>query len=83
MCSLEKYLLSYSFNCVVWLLLLLSYMSYLYILEIKPLSLTSFASILSQSIDSFFVSFTVQKLLTLIMSFIYFWFYFHFLSRLT
>ena len=47
-------------------------MSCLYILEIKPLSVASFANIFSQSVGwlffLFMVSFTVQKLLSLIRS---------------
>ena len=53
-------------------LLLLSCMSCLYILEIKPLLVTSFANIFSRSIDCLFilfvVSFAVQKLVSLIRS---------------
>ena len=45
-------------------------MSYLYILEIKPLSVASFTNIFSQSIGCLFVlfmvSFAVQKLISLI-----------------
>ena len=45
-------------------------MSWLYILEINPLSVTSFANIFSHSVDClstlFMVSFAVQKLLSLI-----------------
>ena len=52
--------------------LLLSYMSCLYILEIEPLSVASFASIFSQFIGCLFVllmvSFTMQKLIHLIRS---------------
>ena len=49
--------------------LLLSCMSYLYSLEIKPLSVTSFLSIFSHPIGClFFVSFAVQKLVSLIRS---------------
>ena len=47
-------------------------MSCLYILEIKPLLVISFANIFSQSIDCLFilfmVSFSVQKLVSLIRS---------------
>ena len=50
--------------------LLLSCMSCLYILEINPLSVTSFPNIFSQSVGCFFVlfmvSFAVQKLMSLI-----------------
>ena len=49
-------------------------MSYLYILEIKPLSVASFANIFSQSIDCllilFMVSFAVQKLVSVIRSYL-------------
>ena len=53
--------------------LLSSCMSCLYILEIKPLSVTSFTNIFSQSVDCLFiffcmVSFAVQKLVSLIRS---------------
>ena len=45
-------------------------MSYLYILEIKPLAVASFANIFSQSVGGLFmflmVSFAVQKLISLI-----------------
>ena len=47
-------------------------MSYLYILEIKPLSVASFANIFSQSIGCllvlFIVSFAAQELVSLIRS---------------
>ena len=47
-------------------------MSYLYNLEIKPLSVTSFANIVSQSVGCLFVlfmvSFAVQELVSLIRS---------------
>ena len=47
-------------------------MNCLYILEIKPLSVASFANIFSQSVSSLFilfmVSFAVQKLISLTMS---------------
>ena len=66
--------------------LLLSCMSCLYVLEIKPLSVTSFAKIFSHSVGCLFVflmvSFAVQKLLSLIRShwfvylFIYLFIYF-------
>ena len=53
-------------------LLALSCMSYLYILEINPLSVVSFAVIFSHSESCLFtlliVSFAVQKLLSLIRS---------------
>ena len=49
---------------------ILSYMNYLHILEINPLSFTSFANIFSHSVGSLFmlfmVSFAMQKLLNLL-----------------
>ena len=62
--------------------LILSCMSCLYILEINPLSITSFANIFSHSVCCLFVlfmvSFTVQKLLSLIsFQFVCFCFYIH------
>ena len=62
--------------------LLLSCMNCLYVLEIKPLSVTSFAKIFSHSVGCLFVflmvSFAVQKLLSLIRShwFIYLFMFF-------
>jgi len=59
------------FHCVVGFLLL-SYISCLYILQIKPLSVASFESIFSQSVGCLcvflMVSFAVQKLVRLIRS---------------
>ena len=59
------------FDGVVYISLL-RFMSYLYILEIKPLLVLWFANIFSQSIGCLFillmVSFAVQKLLSLIRS---------------
>ena len=50
-------------------------MSCLYVLEIKPSLVPSFASILSQSVGCLFVlfmvSFAVQKLLSLIRSYLF------------
>ena len=77
--SLEKHLrrspahfligLIFSLFCI---LLLLSCMSCLYILEIKPLLIASFADIFSHSTEYLFilflVSFAVQKLISLIWS---------------
>ena len=62
--------------------LILSSMSCLYILEINPLSVVSFANIVSHSEGCLFVlfmvSFAVQKLLSLIkVPFVCFCFYFH------
>ena len=68
------------FNWVVGYFLLLSWMSCLYILEIKPLSVASFETIFSHSVGCLFffmVSFTVQMLISLIRSH---WFIFAFIS---
>ena len=56
MSSLEKFLFrSSAFSIGLFIFLLLNCRSYLYILEIKPLLVTSFANIFSQSIDYLFV----------------------------
>ena len=57
---------------VLYVLLLLNYMSCLYILEIRPLLVTSFTNIFSQSVGCLFVLFmvffAVQKLVSFIRS---------------
>ena len=71
MSSLEMCLLRSSAHfLIVFLLLLLSYMSCLYILEIKLLSFASFTNIFSHLISCLFqmASFDVQKLGSLIRS---------------
>ena len=72
MFSLEKYLQSFSDFLIGLFVFLVSYMSCLYILEINPLSVVSFAIIFSHSEGCLFtwliVSFAVQKLLSLIKS---------------
>ena len=73
-CFLEKYLFRSSAHLSVGLgfLLLLNCMSCLYILEIKPFFVASFATIFSHSVGCLFVllviSFAVQKLVSLIRS---------------
>ena len=55
-----------AFDWVVWNFFILSYMSCLYILEINPLSVSSFTNVSAQSLGClytlFMVSFAVQKL---------------------
>ena len=85
--SLEKYLFRSSAHFLIWLfVLILSYMSCLYILEIKPLSVASFANIFSHSVGCLFilfmVSFVVQKLLSLTRYQLFiFYFCFHYSRR--
>ena len=72
--SLEKCLFRSFTHLSIWLLafLLLSCISCLYILEMKPLSVVSFESIFSHSESClfvfFWVSFAVQKLFSLMRS---------------
>ena len=74
MSSLDKCLFRSSTHFLIWLsvFLVLSFMSCLYILEINPLSVVSFAIVLSHSegclLIFFIVSFAVQDLLSLIQS---------------
>jgi len=81
--SLENSLFkAFTHLSIGWLaFLLLSYISCLYILEIKPLSVASFETIFSHSVSCLFVfflvSFAVQKLVSLIRSH---WFIFALIS---
>ena len=74
MSSLEKCLFRSCIHFLIGLvvLLILSCMSCLYILEINPLSVPLFANIFSHSVGChfvlFMVSFSVQKILSLIRS---------------
>ena len=72
MSSLEKCLFESHFLLGLFVLLVLSCMSSLYVLEVNPLSVVSFAIIFSHSEGCLFtlliVSFAVQKLLNLIRS---------------
>ena len=72
MSSLVKFPFRQSSHFLIGLFVffLLSCISYLYILEIKPLSVAAFANIFSHSVGCLFVllmvSFAVQKLISLI-----------------
>uniref|UniRef100_A0A8C9CPR9 Uncharacterized protein n=1 Tax=Phocoena sinus TaxID=42100 RepID=A0A8C9CPR9_PHOSS len=74
MSSLEKYLFRSSAHFFDWIVcfFVIELYELLYILEIKPLLVTSFANIFSLSIGHLFVlfmvSFSVQKLISLIRS---------------
>ena len=88
MSSLKKYLFRAlpHFLIGLFVFLALSCMSCLYILEINPLSVISFAIIFSHSEGCLFtlliVSFAVQKLLKFYrVPLLYFWFYFHYSRR--
>ena len=81
MSSLEKYLFRSSAHFLIRLFVFLI-LSSMYILDINPLSVTSFANIFSHSVGwcfvLFMVSFAVQKLLSLIRSHLFIFFYFHY-----
>ena len=69
------------FSWVVGIFLLLSCISCLYVLEIKPLSVASFETVFSHSVVAIFknmVPFAVQNLVSLIRSH---WFIFVFISE--
>ena len=71
MSSLKKCLFrSAHFLIVLDAFLILSYMSYSYILEIYPLSITSFANIFSHSVGCLFVLFTISFAMQMLLSLI-------------
>ena len=84
MSSLEKCLFECSAHFLIeyFVFLTLSCMSYLYILEIKPLSVSSFVNIFSHSVHCLFVLFlvslAVQKLISLIRSHLFIFAYISF-----
>ncbi|CAN0479160.1 unnamed protein product [Rangifer tarandus platyrhynchus] len=81
MSSLEKYLFSSLAHFLIgsFIFLELSFRSCLYIFEINPLAVASFAIIFSQSEGCLIVSFVVQKLLSFIRSHL---FIFAFVSKI-
>ena len=82
---LEKCLFRSSAHFWLFVFLILIYMSWLYILDINPLLLVSFATIFSYSISCLFillmVSFDVQKLLRLIKSHLFIFVFISFTLR--
>ena len=87
MISLGKHLFRSSAHILIGCLvfLILSCMSCLHILDIRPLSVMSFASIFSHSVGYLFIlsviSFAVQKLLSLIRSHLFIFAFFYLLSE--
>ena len=87
MFSLEKYLFRSSTYFLIGFsaFLILSPISCLYVLEINPLSVASFANIFFHSevclLILFMVSFAVQKFLSLIRSRLFIFVYFHYFKK--